>query len=354
MGGPTRYTDPDGLEWLYNTTDLEFYWREFPSSPMPKAPGEYVPIEEGQIFERKNGTHVYLADEWSSNAATAFLPITMPNTNDFDYILPNAKTGYSERFEGIPAHAKMVRWLKYKNGRFFGLVEFEQYRWTELRCLKDACEEMEFAGPALAPTVVEAIPKWARYSIGASIYGAVCEFAFSPTAPIREAEGIETPASESWKASRMDHPSVANATDVACTVATAAIGPAPFSKTGMTTLLYDEAPRIKFFAFDGKFDFFFGRVKSSRDNELRSLQNLKDLETLGIRESEGGRSKLLEIFEEGLSQPVTGTQVTKFGISVTRRVKVGDLGAIYVRYFYRGGDLSLTPEISSILPVIFK
>jgi hypothetical protein len=89
-------------------------------------------------------------------------------------------------------------------------------------------------------------------------------------------------------------------------------------------------------------------------NEARSLQNLKDLETLGIREAEGGQATLMRIFEEGLSQPETGRLTTEYGVTITRTVNIGDVGAIDVKYFYPGGDLSATPEISSIIPKIFK
>ena len=105
---------------------------------------------------------------------------------------------------------------------------------------------------------------------------------------------------------------------------------------------------------DGKWDYFFGRVKSNSHNEARSLQNLRDLETLGFREAQGGREQLFRLFEQGRTGPQTARHVTEHGITITRTVKVGDAGAIDVKYFYPGGNLRATPEISTIIPKIFK
>ena len=105
---------------------------------------------------------------------------------------------------------------------------------------------------------------------------------------------------------------------------------------------------------EGKWDYFFGRVKSNPDNEARSLQNMKDLETLGIKEAEGGQAKLLKLFEEGKGLPEAGRHTTEYGVTITRTVKVGEKGAIDVKYFYPGGDLTATPEVSTIIPKIFK
>jgi RHS repeat-associated protein len=104
---------------------------------------------------------------------------------------------------------------------------------------------------------------------------------------------------------------------------------------------------------ESKWDYFFGRVKSNPHNEARSLQNLKDLKTLGIDEASGGRNRLTQIFEEGLTSPETGRHVTQYGTTITRTVQVPPKGAIDVKYFYPGGDMSATPEVSTIIPKIF-
>jgi RHS repeat-associated protein len=104
---------------------------------------------------------------------------------------------------------------------------------------------------------------------------------------------------------------------------------------------------------EGKWDYFFGRVKSNPHNEARSLQNAKDLKTLGIEESNGGRERLTDLFEQGLASPETSRHVTEHGITITRTVPAPPNGAIDVKYFYPGGDMSATPEISTIIPKIF-
>jgi len=104
----------------------------------------------------------------------------------------------------------------------------------------------------------------------------------------------------------------------------------------------------------GKWDYFFGRVSSGEHNKARSLQNVRDLNRLGFDEAAGGKEALLEVFESGKSLPETERLVTKYGVTVTRNVKVGDIGAIDVKYFYPGGNMDAVPEISSIVPKIFK
>lgn len=63
---------------------------------------------------------------------------------------------------------------------------------------------------------------------------------------------------------------------------------------------------------------------------------------------------MLKLFEEGKSLPEVARHTTEYGTTITRTVKVGDVGAIDVKYYYPGGDLSATPEISTIIPKIFK
>lgn len=105
---------------------------------------------------------------------------------------------------------------------------------------------------------------------------------------------------------------------------------------------------------EGKWDYFFGRVKSSPHNEARSLQNARDLEKLGIKEAEGGRERLMKIFEEGMKAPDKATHVTEYGTTITRTVEIPGKGAIDIKYFYPQGNLSSTPEISTIIPKLFK
>lgn len=108
-----------------------------------------------------------------------------------------------------------------------------------------------------------------------------------------------------------------------------------------------------------KFDFFFGRVTSTPTNTRRSLDNLRDLRTLGIEEASGGKEQLLEIFAEGLNAPeVEGDRkINEYGENISRKVELrgGEKpGAIVVRYFYPEGDLDANPQVTSIVPLIYQ
>ncbi|NEP37950.1 MAG: hypothetical protein F6K35_01165 [Okeania sp. SIO2H7] len=110
---------------------------------------------------------------------------------------------------------------------------------------------------------------------------------------------------------------------------------------------------------ESKFDFFFGRVTSSPRNLQRSLDNLENLEKLGIREESDGKERLMQIFSEGLTAPeiLEDRQITEYGTNISRKVEVSGgekAGAIVVRYFYPNNDLSEIPQITSILVLIYK
>ena len=108
-----------------------------------------------------------------------------------------------------------------------------------------------------------------------------------------------------------------------------------------------------------KFDFFFGRVTSTPSNTRRSLDNLRDLRILGIDEVAGGFEKLLQIFAEGLNAPEVedDRKPNEYGVNISRKVELrgGEKpGAIVVRYFYPEGDFDVTPQVTSILPLIYQ
>ena len=108
-----------------------------------------------------------------------------------------------------------------------------------------------------------------------------------------------------------------------------------------------------------KFDFFFGRVTSTSTNTRRSLDNLRDLITLGIDEASGGKEKLLQIFAEGLNAPEVedDRKVNEYGTNISRKVELrgGEKpGAIVVRYFYAESNLDLNPQVTSIVPLIYQ
>lgn len=107
----------------------------------------------------------------------------------------------------------------------------------------------------------------------------------------------------------------------------------------------------RFIVRSSKFDYFFGRVTSSLKNQQRSLQNLKDLTTLGIK-SEG---QLLKYFDDAArSGEEVGRKTTNFGTTVIKSVQIGDKGALEVGFFYKGSNMTITPEVASIIPKIAK
>jgi hypothetical protein len=108
---------------------------------------------------------------------------------------------------------------------------------------------------------------------------------------------------------------------------------------------------------ENKFDYFFGRVISNPHNRQRSLQNLQDLNQLGVDEQNNGKEFLMQRFEEGLLSPEVSRKVTDYGVTIVRRVEMKSSeasGAIDISYFYPGSDLMATPEITSIIPKIYS
>lgn len=113
----------------------------------------------------------------------------------------------------------------------------------------------------------------------------------------------------------------------------------------------DDAIKEVFSVNPSKFDYFFGRVVSgSEHNIARSAQNLKDLTTLGIK----NENQLMKIFEQALeSGTVVSTKTSQYGTTVMRSVNIGNQGSINVGFFYQGGNMSVTPSVSTIIPKIW-
>jgi hypothetical protein len=105
---------------------------------------------------------------------------------------------------------------------------------------------------------------------------------------------------------------------------------------------------------EGKWDYFFGRVTSSPHNTARSQQNLRDLKALGFDEAAGGKEALLKVFRDSQTLSPTETNVTKYGITITRTAKIGDVGSIDIKYFYPGGNLTAVPQVTTVIPKLFK
>jgi len=120
----------------------------------------------------------------------------------------------------------------------------------------------------------------------------------------------------------------------------------------MNKLIYREGFTIK----PSKFDFFFGRVKSSRDNERRSKDNLQGLLQLGIDEELGGRERLLQIFRRGLNAPQVRVKTDRYGITLVRKVEITEKnvrGAVEISYLYRDNNLDSIPEITTLITKIY-
>lgn len=104
-----------------------------------------------------------------------------------------------------------------------------------------------------------------------------------------------------------------------------------------------------------KFDFFFGRVSSTPENERRSRDNCYGLRQLGI-EGDRGTKQLMQIFQKGLTAPQVGGKRDRYGITIVRKVEVigpQARGAIEISYLYRHHDFQATPEVTTLIPKIY-
>ena len=97
-----------------------------------------------------------------------------------------------------------------------------------------------------------------------------------------------------------------------------------------------------------KFDYFLGRVVTGNAHNIaRSSQNLNDLTKMGINTE----SQLIDIFNQALtSGKVISEKVTEYGTTVMKSVLVGDKGSVGVGFFYKGGNMSAKPTITTIIP----
>jgi RHS repeat-associated protein len=119
------------------------------------------------------------------------------------------------------------------------------------------------------------------------------------------------------------------------------------SLSGLSTKLLTKAS--KFTVASSKFDYFFGRVVSGNaDNIRRSAQNLSDLTALGIKTE----SDLIKVFNKAYNNgSLVKTIETSHGVSIVKSASVGTQGqAVQVSFFYKGGNMNVTPTVSSIIP----
>ncbi len=109
---------------------------------------------------------------------------------------------------------------------------------------------------------------------------------------------------------------------------------------------------LQFTVNTAKFDYFFGRVTSgSLHNVQRSAQNLKDLTTLGIK----SEKKLMKVFNKAFVKgQVEKTLENNFGVTVVKSIEIGKKGKIDVSFFYKDGNMEIAPQVTTIIPKIFK
>ncbi|MBE0368299.1 SpvB/TcaC N-terminal domain-containing protein [Pseudoalteromonas aurantia] len=126
-----------------------------------------------------------------------------------------------------------------------------------------------------------------------------------------------------------------------------------FSVSPSTTMLRQSWSRSGNFNIDpNKYNYFFGRVTTGKQsNIVRSAQNLKDLTTLGI-ETE---AQLYKVFAKTFSQgKFIKRQQTEHGVSIMKELKIGNRGAIQTSFFYKGGNFSSKPNVSTIIPKVYN
>ncbi|WP_374173052.1 RHS repeat-associated core domain-containing protein [Flavobacterium tructae] len=124
---------------------------------------------------------------------------------------------------------------------------------------------------------------------------------------------------------------------------------ASFKLTSLTGIFKNLLNKASRFTVDSpKFDYFFGRVVTGNEHNIqRSAQNLADLTTLGIKTEK----ELMKVFNKAWNSPIIQKIETSHGVSVIKSASVGKRGqAIQVSFFYKGGDMSLTPTVSTIIP----
>ncbi len=115
-----------------------------------------------------------------------------------------------------------------------------------------------------------------------------------------------------------------------------------------------------------KFDYFHGNVKAPdpalklsdpktfkqlEHNYQRSQQMKRILEAEGMGNTAAGREKLLNLFEDAAKGPVTDKHVGDHGTTITRTVETPTV-KYDVKFFYEGGDLSLQPKVTTMIPKV--
>lgn len=122
---------------------------------------------------------------------------------------------------------------------------------------------------------------------------------------------------------------------------------------GIRSFFKNTFSRKKLYTIDQKkYDYFFGRVTTGRQhNIVRSAQNKRDLAALGIH----NEKQLAKWIKKAAEAQVKGTpHVGQHGTTITRRIRVSEKGALDVKFFYDGGNMSSIPRVTTLIPKIFN
>ena len=127
----------------------------------------------------------------------------------------------------------------------------------------------------------------------------------------------------------------------------------PYVPAGVTKIASTTKKMVKptFSVKPGKYDYFFGKVTSSQKNMKRSLQNKNDLSYMGISNEEQLNTALGKALDKGKE---TKRITNEYGITICKQIDIGDKGSIEVSFLYRNGDMSSTPEVTTLIPRINK
>ena len=118
---------------------------------------------------------------------------------------------------------------------------------------------------------------------------------------------------------------------------------------------------------EGKWDYFFGRVKAriaegmaeekkkkEISNGKRSQQNARVLAENGIRDTPEGRERLQQIMREALSSPEVRRIKSEYGVSVIKSAELPTATLEFSFYYAKGADgsvdFSQRPKVTTILP----
>jgi RHS repeat-associated protein len=105
-----------------------------------------------------------------------------------------------------------------------------------------------------------------------------------------------------------------------------------------------------------KFDFFFGKVKSTPHNLDRSLQNLKDLTSLGVKDDDAGRKLLLGWIDKARDGEIVKSGKAKNGVDFEEKRKISIVGpngktaTLEFTFYYTNSDMKSTPKVTTFIP----